>query len=120
MAVEARLLHLLAGVVVGLHAHSRQLQLFCHIHVGVGDIDASVVDVRSSEDNILRTYFILLLGIFAAIEPCQVHHLPAAVREVSHHAFLAGTHLERLETQDVAFHLYERHVACQFADAVEP
>ena len=86
MAVEARLLHLLAGVVVGLHAHSRQLQLFCHIHVGVGDIDASVVDVRSSEDNILRTYFILLLGIFAAIEPCQVHHLPAAVREVSHHA----------------------------------
>ena len=34
-------------------------------------------------------------------------------------ALFACTHLKGLETQDVPFHLYERHIAVQFADAVQ-
>lgn len=38
---------------------------------------------------------------------------------MSDHPFLAGTHLERLETEDMSLHLYERHVAREFPDVIE-
>jgi hypothetical protein len=34
-------------------------------------------------------------------------------------SFLTGTHLEGLETQDMSFHLNERHITSQFPDGVE-
>ena len=82
-------------------------------------VDASVIDVWSSENDIFLADGIALFGIFAAVEPREVHHLARPVGKVGYDAFLAGTHLEGLETEDVAFHLYERHVARQFADGVE-
>ena len=103
-----------------LHTHGREFQFVGSINIGMGDVNASVKDVRSSEDNVFRTYFIALLGIFPTIEPCQVHHLPCTIGEMSHHPFFAGTHLEGLETEDMTLHLYEGHVAVQFANVVEP
>ena len=118
--VESHLLHLLRRVVIGLHAHSRQFQLVCSVDVRMGYIDASVVDVGTSEDDIFFADGVALLGIFPSVEPRQVHHLSGTIGKVRHDAFLAGTHLEGLETQDVALHLYEGHVAIEFADAVQP
>ena len=118
--VEPHFLHLLRRVVIGLHAHGRQFQLVCGIDVRVGYIDASVVDVGTSEDDIFFADGVVLLGVFSSVEPRQVHHLACAIGKVRHDAFFAGTHLEGLETQDMAFHLYEGHVAIQFAYAVEP
>ena len=103
-----------------MHTHCREFQFVGSINIGMGDVNASVKDVRSPEDNVFRTYFIALLGIFPTIEPCQVHHLPCTIGEMSHHPFFAGTHLEGLETEDMALHLYEGHVAVQFANVVEP
>ena len=85
----------------------------------MGHIDASVVDVGTSEDDILFADGVALLSIFASVEPRQVHHFSRAVRKVCNDAFLAGTHLEGLKTQDMAFYLYEWHVAIEFAYAVE-
>ena len=117
--VQSRLLHLLRRVIVRLHAHGRELQLVGGIHIGMRHVDATVIDVRSSEDDILLADGVVLLGILAAVKPREVHHLAGVVGKVSHDALLAGTHLEGLETEDMSFHLYERHVARQFADAVE-
>ena len=116
--VEPHFLHLLRRVVIGLHAHGRQFQFLCSVDVGVGDVDASVVDVGTSEDDIFFADGVVLLGVFSSVEPRQVHHLACAIGKVRHDAFLAGTHLEGLETQDMALHLYEGHVAIELTDAV--
>ena len=84
----------------------------------MGDVDASVKDVRTSEDDIFLADGVVLFRVFAAIKPSEVHDLAAPVSKVGHHTLLAGTHLKRLEAQDAAFDLYKRHVAIQFADAV--
>ena len=102
-----------------MHAHGGELQLIGGVDVRVRDVDAAVKDIRSSEDDILRPNLITLFGIFPPVEPGEVHHLPAAVGKMSDHPFLAGTHLERLETEDMSLHLYERHVACEFPDVIE-
>ena len=118
--VQASLLHLLRSVVVGLHTHRRQFQFLCCVDVRMGDVDASVIDVRPSENDVFLADGVVLLGIFAAIEPRQVHHLATSIGKMGHDAFLAGTHLKGLETQYMPLHLHERHIARQFADAVEP
>ena len=38
---------------------------------------------------------------------------------MGHYAFLARPHLESLETQDAAHHLYEGHLARQFMDGID-
>ena len=38
---------------------------------------------------------------------------------MGHHALLARTHCEGLETQDVSHHLNKRHVASEFVDGVD-
>ena len=85
----------------------------------MGDVDTSVIDVRTSEDDILLANSIALLRIFAPVKPGEVHDLATSVCKVCHYTFLAGTHLEGFETQDVSLDLHKRHVAIQFADAVE-
>ena len=86
----------------------------------MGHVDASVIDIRSSEDNIFLADGVALLGIFPSIEPREVHHLARTVREVGYYSFFSGTHLEGLETENVPFHLYKGHVARQFTDGIEP
>ena len=110
-AVQSHFLHLLRGVVVRLHAHRREFQFFCQVDVGMGYVDASVIDVGASEDDIVPADGIVLLGIFATIEPRQVHDLAATIRKMRHHALLTGTHLEGLETQNLSFYLHKGHVA---------
>ena len=79
---------------------------------------AIVEDARSSEYQVFRAYLVVLLGIFAAIEPHQVHDA-CAIGEMSHHAFLAWPHLKGLETQDAPYDLHERHVAREFVDGID-
>ena len=83
------------------------------------DVDASVIDVRTSEDDILLAYSVVLLGIFPPIKPREVHNFSCAIRKVCNNTLFAGTHLEGLETEDMSFNLYKWHVAIQFADAVK-
>ena len=81
-------------------------------------VDAPVIDVGTSENNVFLSNSIALFGIFAAIEPRQIHDFSASVRKVGNNTFLTGTYLKGLETEDMSFHLDKRHVAIQFADAV--
>ena len=73
-----------------------------------------VEDAWFTKDKIVGTYFIVLLGVFTTIKPNQIHDA-CAIREMSHYALLARPHLESLETQDMSYHLHERHVASQLA-----
>ena len=118
--VEARLLHLLRCVVVGLHTHSRQFQLVSLLHIGVNQLDATVEDLRTTEDNIFCAYLVFLQGTVGIVEPREVHHLTQPVGEVGNDTLLASTHLEGLEAEDMSLHLYKRHVAREFTDGIEP
>ena len=117
--VEAGFLHLLRRVVVGLHTHCRQFQLVGLFHVGMYQLDAAVEDLRTTEDNIFCTYLIFLEGAISIVEPGEVHYLAVAVGEVGDDTLLASPHLEGLKAEDVALHLYKRHVARQFTDGIE-
>ena len=81
-------------------------------------LDAVVIDAWLAKHQVVRTYLVGLHGIFAAIEPHQVHDA-CTVREMSHHALLAGPHLEGLETQDVPHHLHKRHIARQLVYGID-
>ena len=83
------------------------------------DVDTSIVDVRTSENDVLFSNGIVLFGIFSSIKPCQVHHFSTSVRKVGNDTLLTCTHLKSLETQDVPFYLYKWHVTRQFTDAVQ-
>ena len=84
----------------------------------MAELDAVVEDGGLAEDEIVRADTVVLLGILAAsTEPYQIHHT-GTVAEVGDDALLASAHLKGLEAQDVAYDLYERHVARQLVDGV--
>ena len=118
MALETAFLHLLSGGVVGLHTHAGELQRVGTVDIGMGDVDAVVEDCRFTEDHILYTDLIGLLGILAALEPDQIHDA-RAVREMGDHTLLTRPHLEGLEAEDMSYDLNEGHVARQFVDGVD-
>ncbi len=118
--VQPRLLHLLGSMIVRQHRHRRKLQVVSLVHVGVHHLNAPVEHLRAAEDDVLPAYGILLDGVLGIVKPCQIHHPARTVSEVGHDPLLARPHLERLERENAPFHLYERHVARQFGNAVDP
>ena len=85
-AGHARLLHLLRGVVVGLHLYPLRLCLLAQfVQLGVDHLYAVVEHGRAAEDDVHLSNPILLHGGLAIVEPHQVHHA-RAVAEVGHHA----------------------------------
>ena len=76
----------------------------------MGDVDATIIDVGATEDDILLADGIVLLGIFATVEPGEVHHLAGIVCKVGDNPLLASTHLEGFKTENMPLYLYERHV----------
>ena len=79
---------------------------------------AVVEHARPSEDQIVGAYLVVLLGIFASVEPHQVQNA-CAVREMSHHTLAARSHLKGLKAEYVADDLHERHVARQLTHLVD-
>ena len=84
----------------------------------MGEVDAVVEHRGLAKDEILDTDLIGLLGIFAAIEPREVADA-RTIGEMSHHTFLAWSHGEGLEAQDLSHHLHERHITRQFVDGID-
>ena len=85
----------------------------------MGHLYPSVKDAGLAKDDVFGVYFVFAEGTLAIDKPYEVHHPAAAIGEVGYHTLLAGAHLKRLEAQNIAAHLYERHVARQLLDAVE-
>ena len=83
----------------------------------MGKVDAVIKDGRLSEYQILRAYFVILFSVFAAIKPSQVADA-RPIGKVGHDTLLMCTHWESLETQNLAHHLYKRHVASQFVNGI--
>ena len=85
----------------------------------MGNVDAVVENGGFAEYNIFRTYLVTLFGIFSSLEPHEVGNA-GTIGEVSHDTLLSWSHLEGLETQDMSHDLYERHIASQFVDGIDP
>ena len=84
----------------------------------MGHVDAVVEDGRLAENDVVDTNLIGLFGIFPTLEPHKVHDA-GAVAEMGYHTFFAWSHLESLETEDLAHDLYEGHVARQLVDGID-
>ena len=84
----------------------------------MGEVYAIVEYRRLSKNQILNTYLIVLLGVFATIKPSKVADA-CAIGEVGYHTLLARAHCESLETKDMSDNLNKRHVAGEFVDSVD-
>ena len=115
---QSPLLHLLGSGVVGLQSHAGEFQRICTIDVGMGDVDAVVEDGRFAEYHVFRAYLIILLDVFAALEPHEVGNA-CAIREMGYHTLFPRPHLESLETENMSHDLHKRHVASQFMDGID-
>ena len=115
--VQSALLHLLGGVVIGLKSHRCEINLRSIIQVGMGEVDAVVKHSGFAKHQILGTYLIILFGVFATIKPGKVTDA-GAICKVCHYALLTRAHRKGLETQDMSYHLYKRHVARKLVDGV--
>ena len=100
-----------------MQTHAREFQFLSTVHVGMGDVDAVVEDGRFTEDHVSHPRLVVLLGVFAALEPHEVGNA-RAVSEMGDDTFLARTHLEGFETQDMSHDLHEGHIPRQFVDGV--
>ena len=117
--VHPRLLHPLRGVVVGVHAHLRQLGAGGRLYLGMGNLESSVEERGAPEDDVLLVHVVLLEHILHTGKPHQVYHA-IAVAEVAHQPLLALAVVEGLETQDAAFQLDKRHALEQLVGTVYP
>ena len=115
---KSTLLHLLRRGVVGLQTHRGEFERVGSIHVRMGDVDAVVEDRGFAEDHVFYADPITLLGVFATLEPYEVGDA-RTIGEMGHDTFLARSHLEGLETEDMTHDLYEGHVASEFVDGID-
>ena len=114
---QPRLLHLVCGDIVWLHAHLRELHVVSLVHIGMTELIASAIRCRLAEDDIPLAHLIIIIYVFGAIEPDNVANA-SAIGDMSNYAHLARLHGELLETEYAPHHLHERHVAPQVADIV--
>ena len=84
----------------------------------MGEIDTIVEDSGFTEDHVICTDSVSLLGIFSPIEPGEVAD-GRAVSEVGDDALFTRSHGEGLETENLSYNLNIGHVARQFVDGVD-
>ena len=70
-----------------------------------------------AKHHVLGVKVIIVVNVLGAVEPHKVYHA-VAVGEMGHHPFFADAHGKLLETQNLSFDLYKRHVALQFVDGI--
>ena len=80
-------------------------------------LNAVVEHRRASEDQIVLTGLVVLLGILAAIEPHQIHDA-STIGEMGYDTLTARSHVESLKAQDAPHDLHEWHVARELADFI--
>ena len=104
------LLHLLRGVVVGLHPHGGEFNVFRQVNLGMHKLIAPAKYRWLAEDDVFGVYLQVFRKLLGACEPHDVN-ISRIVGEVSHDAFLACSHAVLLEIEELAHYLHERHLA---------
>ena len=115
---DAHLLHALRGGVVWLHAHLGELKVRGSFHLGMGKLEASLIDGWTTEDYELLPYLIVLIYILCPTEPYEVGYA-GAVAEMTDHSLLTRRHLELLVAEHLALYLHEGHIGGKLTNGID-
>ena len=83
----------------------------------MGELKPPVENARLAENDVFHALLVLLIDVFRAIEPHQIHYA-ATVGKMRHDALFPCAHRKLLERQDFSLQLHKRHIGLQFVDAV--
>ena len=107
--VQSRLLHLLGGVIVGLHSHLREVDVGLQVYLGMCHVDAASEYGGFTEYHVLHTWTVSVKCVFDSAEPNQVGNC-GSIGEMGHQT-LASALAYLLKTEYLTLELDIGHGA---------